>query len=401
MLGTVLRYGVEHLQASGSLNRAAERHANWILAQTERAAHSLGSVDEPAAAATIEGSVDDLRAAHRWLVGHDLDRSVRLISALRPYALWRGHSEMFRWAEVTAAAASGTGAALLPEAQLAASTGAWQRGDLDAARAAAHGISTTDPLARRAALEASADVALLGGELERAQVEFGEAHELALAAGDELQAVWDVGSAAIAAGYAKDMAAGMQFAEAAANIAERCGSPSARAFAQFALGEILADEQPDAAETHLYRSIELAAVADSRFVAGLAEVALAALHSRNKGVAAALRHCRSALDRWHRAGAWTPLWVTMRTAVAVLQRAGSLGDATTLLAAAQSARTGAPAFGTDAATMRDSAVELRSALGDDEYHRSFERGRSMTEDEALDFAVQALDRAAGMSASLG
>jgi predicted ATPase/DNA-binding SARP family transcriptional activator len=396
MLATVRRYGIEHLEGDGSLDRVAERHAHWILALTERASRGLGSADEAASATTIEANLDELRAAHRWLVGNDLDGSLRLIAALRPYALWRGHAEIFRWSEVTAAGASSTNSLLLSEAQLAASTGAWQRGDLAAARAAAQAITSAGPPthASRAALEASADVALLAGELERARAEFSAAHELALAGGDELQAVWDIGSAAVAAGYAGDMQDALQLAAAASTIAEHCGSPSARAFAHFAVGEIVARGQPDAAEAHLLQAIELAEVAGSRFVTGLAEVALAALHSRGQHIGAALGHCRSALHRWHRAGAWQPLWVTMRTVVAVLERAGSLEDAATLLSAAQSARTGAPPFGVDAVTMHDVGEQLRIALGDDRFDRYVERGRSLTEEEALEFAVDSLEHAA-------
>ena len=395
MLDTVRRYGIEHLERDGCFDRAAERHARWILDQTERAACGLAGPDEAAWATTIADSLDELRAAHCWLVGHDLDGALRLTAALRPYALWRGHSEMFRWAEVTAAAASGTGSPLLAQALLAASTGAWQRGDLAGARAVADAIPAAGPPAhtRRAALEASADVALLTGELDRAEAEFTEAYEMARAAGDALQAVWDIGSAAVAASYSGETERALHLAAAASDAAVECGSPSARAFAHFAAGEILARDQPHAAETQLWQALEHAAVADSRFVAGLAEVALAASRSRQHDIAAALTHCRSAIARWHRAGAWTPLWVTIRTLIALLVRAAALEDATVLLAAAQSARTGAPSFGVDAATMQNSAEQLRSALGDDTFERYLASGRSMSEEEAQQFAVEALERA--------
>jgi predicted ATPase/DNA-binding SARP family transcriptional activator len=395
MLDTVRRYGIERLEGDQCLDRAAERHARWILDQTERASRGLAGPDEAAWATTIEDSLDELRAAHRWLVGHDLDGALRLTAALRPYALWRGHSEMFRWAEVAAAAASSTGSPLLPEALLAASTGAWQRGDLAGARAAADAIPGAGPPTHthRAALEASADVALHIGDLDRATAEFIEAYQMALAAGDPLQAVWDIGSAAVTAGYAGDTERALRLAAAASNTAEQCGSPSARAFAHFATGEILASELPHDAESHLWRAIELAALADSRFVAGVAEVALAASRSRQQDIAAALMHCQSAIARWHRAGAWTPLWVTIRTVIALLVRAAALEDATVLLAAAQSARTGAPPFGVDAATMRNAAEQLRSALGDDRFERYLASGRLMSEEEALQFAVEALERA--------
>src|SRR5262249_45632582 len=41
MLDTVRRYAVEHLDAEGSMDRAAERHARWLLAETERASRGL------------------------------------------------------------------------------------------------------------------------------------------------------------------------------------------------------------------------------------------------------------------------------------------------------------------------------------------------------------------------
>jgi predicted ATPase/DNA-binding SARP family transcriptional activator len=395
MLDTVRRYGIERLEGDGSLDRAAERHARWIVDQTERAARGLAGPDEAVWATMIDDSLDELRAAHRWLVGHDLDGALRLIAALRPFALWRGHSEMFRWAEVAAAAASGTGSPLLPEALLAASTGAWQRGDLAGARAVADAIPGTGPPTRthRAALEASADVALHTGALDRARTDFIAAYQMALAAGDELQAVWDIGSAAVTAGYTGDTERALHLAAAASKTAEQCGSPSARAFAHFAIGEILASEQPHTADTHLRQAIELAAVADSRFVAGVAEVALAASRTRQQDIAAALTHCQSAITRWQRAGAWTPLWVTIRTVIAVLMRAGALDDATVLLAAAESAGASAPPFGVDAATLRNAAEQLRSALGDDRFERHLTSGQSMSEDEALQLAVDALERA--------
>ena len=395
MLYTVRRYGIERLKLDQGLDRAAERHARWILDQAERAASGLAGPDEAYWATTITDSLNELRAAHRWLVGHDLDGALRLTAALRPYALWRGHSEIFRWAEVTAAAAAGTGSSLLPQVLLAASTGAWQRGDLAGARTAARAIPGAGQPAHsaRPSLEASADVALLTGDLDRAQAEFTEGYHMALAAGDDLQAVWDIGSAAVAASYAGDAKRALDMTAAASETAERCGSPSARAFAHFALGEILAREQPHAAETHLRQAIEHAAVADSRFVTGLAEVALAALHSRQENIASALTHCQSALTRWHRAGAWTPLWVTIRTVIALLVRAAALEDATVLLAAAQSARTGAPAFGIDAATMQNTSEQLRNALGNHTYELHLAAGRSMTEEQAQQFAVEALERA--------
>jgi tetratricopeptide (TPR) repeat protein len=396
MLDTVRRFGLERLERNGNLDRIAAAHARWVLEQTERASRGLSGAEEASSAETIRRSVDELRAAHRWLVAHDLDAALRLAAALRPYALWRGHSEIFRWAEVVAAAASGSGGPLLAEVLLAASTGAWQRGDLAGASAVAEAIPGCGPFqeTRRAALEASADVALLRGDLVRAEEEFTDAYRLALEASDMLQAVWDIASAAVAVAYGGNLARALHLAHETSAAAERSGSPSARAMAEFVLGELLAREEPDIAERHLRRAIEYSAIADSRFVAGIAEVALAASRSRQRDIAVALEHSRSAIERWRQAGAWTPLWVTIRTVVALLVRAGELDDAAVLLGAAESARSGAPSFGSDAEAMLTAEQHLRSALGDEAFADLTASARAMTEDEVLQYAILALDRAA-------
>jgi predicted ATPase/DNA-binding SARP family transcriptional activator len=398
MLDTVRHFGLERLESEHALPAARDRHARWALAEAEAAAAGLATRAEAQWATTIEGHIDELRAAHGWLVGHDVEGALRLTAALRPYALWRGHSEIFRWAEVAAAAAAGTGSALLPEALLAASTGAWQRGDLAsataAARAARDAACGLGSSADRAVLEASADIALLAGDLHRATAEFTGAYELASAAGDVLQAVWDLGSAAVAIAYDGEAKRAFELAQEVLVSAERSGSPSARAFAHFVTGEILAGEQPQTAETHLRQSIELAASADSRFVAGLAEVALAASRTRQADVAAALAYCESAIHRWYRAGAWTPLWVTLRTVVALLMRVGAYEDAAVLYGAAEAPRTGLPPFGSDATMMRDAAERLRGELGEEEFFRRVEAGQAMTEGASIRFALDALARAA-------
>jgi hypothetical protein len=400
MLDTVRHFGLNRLETEQSAEAASERHARWALVEAERAREGLASATEADWAAAVKQHLDELRSAHGWLVGHDVDGSLRLIVALRPYALWRGHSEIFRWAEVAAAAATaaGTSSALLPEVLLAVATGAWQRGDLERATAAAHAAteaaSALGSFGARAALEASADVALLAGDLERAVAGFTSAYEVAVAGGDLLQAVWDIGSAAVAVGYQGDREQAVAKARLAFATAERCCSPSAQAFAHFVTGEVLAYEQPTKAETLFRQAIELGAKADSLFVVGFAEVALAASRARQQDVTTALAYCESAVRRWHQAGTWTPLWVTLRTVIAVLVRVGASAEAAMLSGAAESPRTGLPPFGADATAMREAAARLRGDLGEEEFLRRIDMGRAMTDEEAIRLALDAIAAAA-------
>ena len=398
LLDTMRRYGFGRLDTSNGVTTARDRHARWAVALAERAGRGLNSAAEADWAHTLCGHLDELRAAHTWLVGRDTEGSVRLAAALRPYALWRGTSEVFRWAEVAAAAAAGTGSPRLAEALLAASTGAWQRGDIDAATAAAQAAANAappfDPLATRASLEARADVAFLVGDLMAATTLFTEAYTLAFGEGDLLQAVWDLGSASLAIAYGGDAERAWDAAKEVLSVAERCGSPSARAFAHFVAGEILAADEPQAAEAHLLEAIELARSVDSRFVVGLAEVALAASKVRQQDVATALVYCESAIAEWHRAGAWTPLWVTLRTVIALLVRVGACHDAALLYGASESARVGVPPFGSDAAMMRDAGERIRSELGNRTFGLCVQQGSALSGDEVIALALDALRRAA-------
>ena len=404
LLDTMRRYGIEHLEDNNGLTAARERHAQWAIALAERVERGLNGAAEAEWASELRRYLDELRAAHSWLVGRDAEASVRLAAALRPYALWRGTSEVFRWAEVAAAAAAGTGAPRLAEAVLATSTGAWQRGDLDAAIAATNvfidATSPFDTAATRASLEARADVAILVGDLGLATTLFTEGYALACDEGDLLQAVWDLGSASLSIAYGGDIPRASEVAAEVLATAERCGSPSARAFARFVVGEILGADEPHAAEPHLLEAIELAESADSRFVVGLAEVALAACKVRQQDVATALAYCEAAITEWHRAGAWTPLWVTLRTVIDLLATVEAYRDATLLYGAFGSTHAGVPPFGADAAMMRDAGERLRSALGDDTFAGYAQEGSTLNDDDVIALALDALRRAASHHAPI-
>ena len=397
ILDTVRHYGLEHLETQQVLFEVSDRHAQWVIAEVERAARGLGTAAEAVWASIIERCIDESRAAHDWLVNHDLEASLRLSAALRPYALWRGHSEMLRWAEVAAAAASGTTHALLPEVLLAATTGAWQRGDVDAARTAAKAAERAAEclgvVPNRAALEAAGDLALFTGDLERAVAMFTESYTMAAADSDLLQAVWDLGSAAVAVAYLGDTGRALEIADEVASTAERSRSPSAVAFGHFVIGEILAAEEPHTAESHLRQAIEIATTVDSKFVVGLAEVALAASRTRQQDVPTALVYCESAVRRWHTAGAWAPLWTTLRTVIVLLMRVGATADAAVLYGASEApSDTRIAPYGADARMLRKAAEELQDQLGDEEYARLLDAGRAMAPDDAVQFSLQALER---------
>jgi hypothetical protein len=312
-----------------------------------------------------------------------------------PPALWRAQSEVFRWAEVAVASAAATDSPLLPHALFAVETGAWQRGDVEGATAAAtatvEAAVRQQPRATRCALEARADVAILVADLRTAARCYEEASTLACADGDLLQATWDLGSAALAMAYAGDAESAAIIADVF-SVADRCGSPSALAFAHFVAGDVAAVERPEQAERHFCTAIGLAGSVGSRLIVGYAEVGLAASQARRHDVVAALEHYGSAIAEWHRA--WNALWVTFRTLIGLLVNVNAYEDAAVLSGAAESARAVFPPFGNDAATLRDAKERMRSELGDAALRQCADKGSVLREDEVVPFALDALNRAA-------
>jgi len=398
MLETLRSYGLERLSEHGQLSAARARHARWaadLVAQAERGMRGAG---EAGWAGILERHFADLRAAQAWLTGHDPGLGLRMVAQLHWYALWRCRSEVFRWADSCTAAAAGSRSPFYPEALAAAAFGAVYRGDMDAAgtsaRAALAAAQGLPPISARRPLEALGEIAVFRGELTAAADLYTRAYDLSIGNGDVLDAAWDAASAAAAYVYGDRQEEASRLADQARAAAGQSRSPSALAFVSWISGEIAADTSPGQARRHLQRAVTLATSAGSRFVAGIARVSLAALDARHGNPVTALSYYERAIREWRQAGAWTPLWVTLRTLVELLARGGAWHDAAVLYGAVTSASTGAPPFGADADRLRRSAALLRQHLADAEFRSSVEAGERMDDNRVIQFALEAIGRAA-------
>jgi tetratricopeptide (TPR) repeat protein len=348
--------------------------------------------------ARLDSHIGDLRAAHSWLTGHDTELSLRMCAELHWYALLRCQSEVFRWAEVSVAAAAGSRSPFYPQALATAAWGAVYRGDLQAAETGAHAALDAAqglaPITARRALEALGDLAIYTGDLDRAADRYLRAYDLSVQAGDWLDAAWDAGSAAVALAYANHHAEASRLAGQGQDAAIRSGAPSALALVLAVLGEITATTEPGQARQHLQRAVELARPAGNRLVAGFAEVSLATLHARHGEPGTALRYYHQVISQWRQAGTWTPLWVTLRTLIDLLTRVGACHDAATLYGAAASASSGAPPYGADADLLRQTAARLRDHMTGTEYRSCTDKGEELDAAQVIDLAIDAIARAA-------
>jgi predicted ATPase len=368
MLDSVRAYGRRELRAEHRLDELSRQHAELLLDFAVTAARALSTADEARWTQRIEIHFAELRAAHEWFRAHEPGRGAELVGALRAWAMWRAQAEVFHWAE-TIFAETGD-----PLAAGCAATGACQRGDLTAAVALA---AAAGP--QRAAVEALAEVAFLRGELAEAQRQYRDAAQRARDAGDGLQEIWCEASVILAAVYGSNDPGG-DAADSLLVRAKDLGSPSAMAMAYFVIGEA---RRSVAA---LLDAITLADGAGSKFIAGLARVALAALQARSSP-AAALGEFGHVIAQWQGTGAWAAQSVAFRTLIELLARMGAGRAAAVLHGANEAAGRGVPAFGRDAAMLQTLAERLQRELGVDEFTACRQQGASLTQDEMVAYAL--------------
>lgn len=175
----------------------------------------------------------------------------------------------------------------------------------------------------------------------------------------------------------------------------RAGTPSLRAGFSYLEGEVRLDAAPQVALAALHQAIETTGPVHNRFVAGVARVAVASLEARHGEPDEALASFREIIQHWRTCGDWVHLWTTLHNLLVLLQRAGADDAAAVLHGAVQTSSTGAPPFGADAERMQTAAAAVRRALGDETFAAAETRGRCMSDEEVVAFALGEVERLLG------
>jgi tetratricopeptide (TPR) repeat protein len=377
LLETLREYGRRRLAQRARLDTGRDRHARHFVALATR---------DPAA---VDERIDELRAAHRWLLAHgDVAGALELAVAAYRAAVVRMRAEVHEWAQrALAAAADDDSPAAFADACASAAVGAWQSGDLDAA----------DRLARRGLArsylceEVLGDVCLFRGDLDGAYDHATRAAERAAAAGDGATEVRSLVNRALARSYAGRHAEAIALAEEVVARADVVGGPAERALALYTDGECRLDVDPQGALARLDRARELARDAGAAFVVGIATVSAASLRSRQGDDTGAIALYSELVDHWWRERVWTQQWTTLRTLVEVLCRVGEHEAAGVLLGAVEHAAS-TPPFGADADRLARLHEELRAVLGDEPLTAAVARGGALGGEGAVDFARRTLRR---------
>jgi hypothetical protein len=136
-----------------------------------------------------------------------------------------------------------------------------------------------------------------------------------------------------------------------------------------------------------------ATVGDGQHTRRFAIDSLAAATARKGDTSPALDYYEQAIRTWRQVGAWSPLWITLRTFIRVLADLDLNHDAATLHGATRRPRSGPAPYGADSAMMQETATTLLRRLGQDDFDAHVTHGADLADDEVVEFALQAVRRA--------
>ena len=183
----------------------------------------------------------------------------------------------------------------------------------------------------------------------------------------------------------------------AVKIARQSENPSSLAFALWALGGAMADDDPVYAETHLATSLDLAREAGNRWVTALAQMSLASIRHRTSGPMAAVPILVDLLDVLTSSGHRTHVWSSLRLAAVVLADLGDDELAVQIAAWVRDVGLAMPAFPSDQALLDVTSERIYSERGREWVRRMEVMSSTWTPETATtlvrDALAQHLDRA--------
>jgi predicted ATPase/DNA-binding SARP family transcriptional activator len=392
LLRPLRAFARQRLADRGELTSITDR---LIVAYTARAERAAGPPLTDAGRQWLEGALDDLREVRRRaMMTRDVARLSRLVAALYRFDYWRPGTELLAWGEDALALDGIEDGPLAPQVHAAAAAAAWTRGDLERARRLAEhgttlGTGPDDP-ARALAFEALGDTAAFDGRLRDAERAFREAARLARSGGDpDAEVVGQTGAALVLA-YGGEVDRPVREARAARDLARGAG-PAAEAFAHYALGECLAETDPERAVRLADEAIDLARACDAWFVEGVARVTAASLRARHGEPGAAVSAFAELVRHWHRSGNRPQQWTALRNLVELLVRLGADEPAVVIAAAGEVQETAVPTFGTESDRLSDAVRTARQRLGTDRFEAARSRGRRLSAREVVELALTTLD----------
>ena len=401
LLETLRGYGSEHLSRHGDADAVRLRHASHYAFVAEQADRGLRGTDEADWVTIVDRELGNLRAAQQWLIETArVELALRLSRGLHYYMLFRFRDEVVSWGQVALELPGADQHPLFAEVCGAVGEGLTARGEMDLASGLADRALThaggPDDQRRMFGLRLSGMIALYVGRLDDGFRDHAEMLRLARLHDHPYEAGMALLGLAQSCTYAGTPEKGLELAQEQYRVVQPLGNPSMLALAWYDQAEALAVVEPDRAIEPYRRAIALADSAGATFVEGIALVGLASLLGRSGDPSTALPLFRTIVDRWRDMGVWTHQWTTLRNLVQLLVGMDSWESAAVLAGAVNAHSTAAAAFGADAERMDAATERLTDRLGPAGWSQATGRGASMSEDEAVTFACEAIDRAVAL-----
>ncbi|MQA17218.1 MAG: AAA family ATPase [Pseudonocardiaceae bacterium] len=396
MLETLRAFGRSRLAVRPDAAALRDRHAAWVLQVADDVARARWGPAEPELVARFDAHLAELRRAHGRLAQTGrIEELLRLSLVLAEHADQRQRVDLARLVDETLAVAGDSAHPLAARLLGLAAHPAWQRGDLATAQrrceqAITLATSLDTPEAARDAHSAMGNIELFRGRPEVAARHSRRAAELAAAAGDRAARLIALVDLTLNQTYAGHDRAAVGHEPEITALATELGSPTALGWAAYAAGERCAERSPERAVPLLEQALEHAEAADASFLAGVVRHTLLTTAARADDPAVALPRFGPLVDHWHRSGAWTQLWIALRSLIETLSRDGRHTPAARLLGAHDSSACAAPPFGADAERLRAAAAAARAVLGDG-YDAAFAEGRQLGDEGAVGEALRACE----------
>jgi predicted ATPase/DNA-binding SARP family transcriptional activator/DNA-binding CsgD family transcriptional regulator len=398
MLEPVRQYGQERLQKeSGTAERVRERHAQYYLALAQKAEPELERADQVRWMDRLEAEHDNLRAALSWaLEGGEAELGLRLAGALRLFWVGRSHyREGRRWYEEGLKRGDSVPKQVRANALVGAGLFTKALGDLELARERLEdGLALYRQVGdRRGAatcLRSLGDTFLELGDWERAEALLEEGLALARESGSIRYTCNALSTLSYMAACRSDLERAKALGEESLAIAREAGDTTAASFASqhLAITAMLGGDY-ERAQTLFEATLEMTRITGNREgqTISLNNLGLVALCRGDYAQAAklsteSLKLSEELLD--HQVVTWS-----LDALAAVCGQQGYVGRAARLWGAAEVLReaSGFSQPPDDKRVLEPFLEDARSRLDGATFQAAWEEGRTMTEEQAIGYAL--------------
>jgi predicted ATPase/DNA-binding winged helix-turn-helix (wHTH) protein len=318
-LETLRTFGLDRLEHENETINARELTARWLWILIDGLQQNLRTPDEPMWVDRIRREFANIREIRAHLVVTEQWEAVLdLAVGLNSWSRMRDATEVWSWADELIEAFANAPAALRGRSLVLLSQAEWRRGNIaGTAESATTALSITDDEWTVSHAQAELGVAkLFSGD-------FAGAEQCWIASAKSFSDGVSSCTAAVAAGYAGDVAAAAQHLDDGDRVAERAGNPSTLAWAAYARAEVripkgaTTADDPAAVPSDervqlLEQAISLAETVEATFIVGIAKVTLAGALAARGDVDGAAGTYHGLIEHWLRTGSWTQLWTTLR-----------------------------------------------------------------------------------------